>query len=97
LPQTNLSQLNTTIQGTETMTQDDAMQAFINENPNYLSLDTSLEINSFTAPTHDNSGSLIITAKPNTGYTGSVTVTINKIERISLEQLDFVDSFTFQR
>ena len=97
LPQTNLSQLNTTIQGTETMTQDDAMQAFINENPNYLSLDTSLEINSFTAPTHDNSGSLTITAKPNTGYTGSVTVTINKIERISLEQLDFVDSFTFQR
>ncbi|WP_250136678.1 lipoprotein, partial [Mesoplasma whartonense] len=78
---------NTTIQGTENMTEAQAFQAFLEANNSWTNLNDYVEVDSFTAATYTSNGSLTIKAKTNTAYTGSVMVRINAIGQTSLIDL----------
>ena len=87
--QTNLNQLitNTTIQGTETMTEQEAFNAFLTANNSWTNLSDFVEYSSFTAATYTSNGSLTITAKANSAFSGSINITINEIGQIDLNTL----------
>ena len=78
---------NTTIQGTENMTEAQAFQAFLEANNSWTNLGDYVEVDSFTAATYTSNGSLTIKAKPNTAYTGSIEIRINAIGQTSLIDL----------
>ena len=88
--QTNLNQLiaNTTIQGTETMTEQEAFNAFLTANNSWANLSDFVEYSSFTAVNYESNGSLTITAKANTAFTGSLTVSITKLAQSDLKTLN---------
>ena len=90
LNKTDLARLmtNTTIQGTENMTADQAFQAILAANSSWTNLSDYVEADNFTAPDYTSNGSLTINAKPNTEYTGSILVTITAIGQTSLNDLN---------
>ena len=89
---------NFTIDSTENMTSEMALQAFLDstkkEHPDF---NNNIEITNFTAPTYDNSGFLTITARTDIDnkYTGSITVTINKMSQQPLSELNLIDNIEF--
>lgn len=80
--------LNLTIQGTEDMTAGTAFAAFLenNQDESFDDLRESVALD-FTKSDYDNDGSLIITAKPKTKYTGVITVKTKKMKKIRLIDL----------
>ncbi len=94
LAQTDLNTfgLNTIITGTEVIKNDEtgqeAFNAFLTVNNSWSNLSDFVDYNSFTSSTYTNTGSLTITAKANTMFTGSVTITITKIEQTNLSTLE---------
>ncbi|MCL8210333.1 hypothetical protein LT336_00063 [Spiroplasma sp. JKS002671] len=87
---TNLNMLisNTIIQGKENMTKEDAFNAFLNANSSFLNLSDFVEYSSYKAATYIANGSLTINAKANTGFIGSLIITITKVELIDLNTLE---------
>ena len=87
LTQTNLSDFNTTaIIGSENMSVDDAFSAFLANNINATDLKDNVDL-VFIAPDVNNDGSLTITAKVATKYTGSIKVSITKLAKKELSSL----------
>ena len=81
-------QLVATIPGVESMTDTNAFNAFIQANAaNVLDLRENVSFGDFRKPEYTADGSLTITAKPKTKYTGSITVTITAIGQKSLDSL----------
>ena len=67
---------NTTIQGTENMTVDQAFEAFLEANNSWPNLSDYVEVGEFTAPNSKDNGSLIIKTKEDREYTGTITIKI---------------------
>ena len=87
ITQTNLSDFNTTaIIGSENMSVDDAFSAFLANNINATDLKDNVDL-VFIAPDVNNDGSLTITAKVATKYTGSIKVSITKLAKKELSSL----------
>ena len=86
--QKSLSTLvQTNLVGTKGMSQDDAFEAFLKNNPEVTDLKEYVLI-TFNEPDYDKEGSLTITAKPNTKYTGTITIKISGVVRIDLNDLN---------
>ena len=83
---------NRTIKGTALMTVDQAFQAFLSANSSFIGLDTVVDYDadSFIAPSSTTDGSLTISAKPNTAYTGTLIITITKLTNV-VDEHNFVD------
>ncbi len=86
---TNLNMLisNTTIQGKETMTEQDAFNVLLEANNSWSNLSDFVEYSSYKAATYTTDGSLVINAKANTMFTGNITVKINAIKQTKLSNL----------
>ena len=84
-----LNTLNlTAIAGTESMNNTDAFNAFLgNQDQNLLDDFATKVTYALVKPGYATSGSLTITAKPNTEYTGSVEIIINAIGQMNLSGL----------
>ncbi len=84
--------LNKTITGTEVIQNDEtgqeAFKAFLDKNNSWTNLSDFVDYSSFVKPTFTTNGSLIITAKENTPYYGSLTVTITKLQTKKLSELN---------
>ncbi|MCL8212750.1 hypothetical protein [Mesoplasma whartonense] len=86
--QKSLSTLvQTNLVGTKGMSQDDAFEAFLKNNPEVIDLKEYVLI-TFDEPDYDKEGSLTITAKPNTKYTGTIIIKISGVVRIDLNDLN---------
>ena len=70
----------------EGMTKEDVFQAFLNNNKDVTDLEANVDL-TFNEPSYTTPGSLIIKAKVNTAYTGSIIITINAIGQTSLNDL----------
>ena len=70
----------------EGMTKEDVFQAFLNNNKDVTDLEANVDL-TFNEPSYTTPGSLIIKAKANTAYTGSIIITINAIGQTSLNDL----------
>ena len=83
---------NRTIKGIALMTVDQAFQAFLSANSSFIGLDTVVDYDadSFIAPSSTTDGSLTISAKPNTAYTGTLIITITKLTNV-VDEHNFVD------
>ncbi len=88
---------NYTIDGTENMTSETTLQTFLNSNKKYSDLKDNVEIINFITPTYDDSGLITIAARTDIDnkYTGSITVTINKISQQALAGLQLITNFEF--
>jgi len=89
---------NFTIDSAENMTSEMALQAFLDSTKKeHPDLNNNIEITNFTAPTYDNSGFLTIIARTDIDnkYTGSITVTINKMSQQPLSELNLIDNIEF--
>ncbi len=101
--QTDLNNLNLnkTISGTKEIMNDntgqEALKTFLNANKTYSDLPNNIEIDSFTVPKYSNKGSLTITAKANSKYTGNITITINELIATDEDIVDTINNsgFTF--
>ena len=86
--QKSLSTLvQTNLVGTKGMSQDDAFEAFLKNNSEVIDLKEYVLI-TFNEPDYDKEGSLTITAKPNTKYTGTIIIKISGVVRIDLNDLN---------
>ncbi len=78
---------NTTIQGTENMSEEQAFTSFLAANSSWTNLNDYVEVSDFKSPDYITPGSLTIAVKSNTEYTGSVLITITAIGQKSLDSL----------
>ncbi len=93
---TNLNTLNTSaITGKENMLEQDAFDAFLNNNSTITNLKDNIEISDFTAPTSTTDGSLTITAKANTAFTGSVKLTITHFQVTDQDIVDAINKIEY--
>jgi len=74
------------------MTEDDALAAFLANNPNASDLKQYVKV-TFKAPDYDKEGSLTITANPNTKYSGTIMMAINALLVIDLGPLADEEQF----
>ncbi len=73
--------------------QDDAFEAFLKANSGITDLRDSVEVSEFINSKYDKNGSLVITAKSDSQYTGSITISLGKITiPLDLKKFDGYDA-----
>jgi len=88
IKQTNLNTLNkSAITGSEKMDEDAAFEVFLKNNNSITELKDSVVTSEYSKPTYTTPGSLTITAKLGTKYTGSITIVVTAIGQTALTDL----------
>lgn len=94
LIKTNLNDLNLVTSLNDIfIAQDDAFQAFLKANAGITDLKDSVEVSEFINSKYDKNGSMVITAKSDSLYTGSITIGLGKISiPLDLKKFDGYDA-----
>ncbi len=76
------------ITGIENMTENDALNAFLENNNTITDLKDNVEVGTFTTPNYTSEGKLVVNAKENSKYNGNIEITINAIRKTDLSTLE---------
>ena len=90
---TDLNDLNLTTSVNDIfIVQDEAFEAFLKANARVTDLRASVEVSEFINSKYDKNGSMVITAKADSPYTGSITISLGKISiPLDLKKFDGYD------